>query len=69
MRQGSSWSGIRCSTAIIMIATGLLKSSVLAAALSIRPVSRKSASMKEVVPWVLVSRARAWVSTMGSLST
>jgi hypothetical protein len=42
---GSSSSGMKCSTASSKTATGLLKSSVLAAADRIVSVSRRSASM------------------------
>ena len=69
MPHGSSSSGIRCSTAISMTATGWLKSSVWPARDKIVPTSRRSASMNMVGPATLVSRARAWASTIGSLST
>ena len=53
-----------------MTATGCPKSSTSAAPSRIVPVLRRSASMYSVAPsGLLVSRARAWLSTIGSLST
>jgi len=59
-----------CTIVNSVSAIGCSKSSVLAAVARILSGSRRSASTYPVTPsGVLVSRARAWTSTIGSLST
>src|ERR1035437_461618 len=65
-RYGSSSAGMQWSTAISITAVGWPRSSSCAASARIFPVSRASASISEVGAVVLVSRARAWLSTIGS---
>ena len=67
---GSSESGMCCRTISASTATGRLKSRVRDASSTTAVTSRASPLMNAVQPsGVLVSRARAWARTIGSLST